>query len=116
VHACLIWRCRWADGYGKRFGLVHVDYNSPNRTRTPKDSARWYAQYAQRAGAAVLDSGVGGEDAPFLGYGGSIEGGKVEVLGDGARTVGLLESGVWSASAVLLVVFFISVAMRVLVK
>jgi hypothetical protein len=106
---------RWADGYGKRFGLVHVDYSSPNRTRTPKDSARWYAQYAQRAGAAVLDSDVGGADAPFLGYG-ATEGGKVEVLGDGARTVGLLESGAWSASAVLLIVFFISVAMRVLVK
>ena len=31
----------WADGYSRRFGLVHVDY--PTQTRTPKASARWYA-------------------------------------------------------------------------
>lgn len=28
----------WADGYSKRFGIVHVDYNN-NLTRTPKESA-----------------------------------------------------------------------------
>jgi len=31
----------WAFGYGKRFGLVHVDYETLRRT--PKASARWYA-------------------------------------------------------------------------
>lgn len=31
----------WAEGYAKRFGLVHVDYAS--QIRTPKDSAHWYA-------------------------------------------------------------------------
>jgi beta-glucosidase len=31
----------WAEGYSKRFGLVHVDYAT--QTRTPKASARWYA-------------------------------------------------------------------------
>jgi beta-glucosidase len=30
----------WAWGFSKRFGLVHVDY--ADRTRTLKDSARWY--------------------------------------------------------------------------
>ncbi|WP_213451665.1 GH1 family beta-glucosidase [Rhizomonospora bruguierae] len=30
----------WAYGYGKRFGLVHVDYAT--QVRTPKDSALWY--------------------------------------------------------------------------
>ena len=30
----------WADGYSKRFGLVHVDYETERRT--PKDSATWY--------------------------------------------------------------------------
>ncbi|MFD0273685.1 GH1 family beta-glucosidase [Kitasatospora sp. NPDC127111] len=32
----------WAYGYGKRFGIVHVDFAS--QRRTPKDSARWYAE------------------------------------------------------------------------
>jgi beta-glucosidase len=31
----------WAMGYGKRFGIVHVDYAT--QTRTPKLSAEWYA-------------------------------------------------------------------------
>src|SRR5262249_46278486 len=30
----------WAEGYGKRFGIVYVDYAS--QRRIPKDSARWY--------------------------------------------------------------------------
>jgi beta-glucosidase len=32
----------WAEGYAKRFGLVHVDYAT--QRRTPKASARWYAE------------------------------------------------------------------------
>ncbi|CAM5232134.1 GH1 family beta-glucosidase [Streptomyces griseomycini] len=31
----------WAYGYSKRFGIVHVDFAS--QRRTPKSSARWYA-------------------------------------------------------------------------
>ncbi|HEY7132345.1 MAG TPA: GH1 family beta-glucosidase [Candidatus Limnocylindrales bacterium] len=30
----------WSLGYGRRFGLVHVDFG--DLRRTPKDSARWY--------------------------------------------------------------------------
>ena len=30
----------WAHGYGKRFGVVHVDYDT--LARTPKASARWF--------------------------------------------------------------------------
>ena len=32
----------WAEGYAKRFGLVHVDYAT--QRRTPKASAHWYAE------------------------------------------------------------------------
>ncbi|MFI6502606.1 GH1 family beta-glucosidase [Nonomuraea typhae] len=32
----------WAWGYGKRFGLVHVDFAT--QRRLPKDSALWYAE------------------------------------------------------------------------
>ena len=30
----------WAEGYSKRFGIVHVDY--PSQLRTPKKSYEWY--------------------------------------------------------------------------
>ena len=35
----------WAYGYDKRFGIVHVDYAT--QVRTPKSSARWYADVAR---------------------------------------------------------------------
>ncbi len=35
----------WSDGYNFRFGLTYVDYDSPARTRIPKDSSRWYGKY-----------------------------------------------------------------------
>ncbi len=40
----------WAYGYGKRFGIVRVDFAS--QRRTPKDSARWYAGVIARNGLA----------------------------------------------------------------
>ena len=42
----------WAEGYAKRFGIVHVDYDT--QERTPKDSARWYADVIRRHRAAIL--------------------------------------------------------------
>ena len=33
----------WANGYRKRFGIVHVDY--PTQRRVPKDSALWYREF-----------------------------------------------------------------------
>ena len=40
----------WEHGYGKRFGIVHVDYAT--QRRTPKHSAHWYRDLiAARAGA-----------------------------------------------------------------
>jgi beta-glucosidase len=36
----------WAWGFSKRFGLIHVDYAT--QRRTPKDSARWFAEVTRR--------------------------------------------------------------------
>ncbi len=42
----------WADGYSKRFGIVHVDYAT--QRRLPKDSAIWYRDFLDTvAGAAA---------------------------------------------------------------
>jgi len=38
----------WAYGYSKRFGIVHVDYES--QRRTPKDSALWYRSVMEANG------------------------------------------------------------------
>ncbi len=35
----------WAHGYGPRFGIVHVDYET--QARTPRASARWYSAVAR---------------------------------------------------------------------
>jgi len=39
----------WASGYAKRFGIVHVDYET--LARTPKDSALWYRDLVARCRA-----------------------------------------------------------------
>lgn len=41
----------WAHGYSKRFGIVHVDYAT--QQRTPKASARFYADVIATHGAAL---------------------------------------------------------------
>ena len=41
----------WAWGYGKRFGIVHVDYAT--LARTPKDSARFYARVVRENAVPV---------------------------------------------------------------
>lgn len=38
----------WAEGYSKRFGIVHVDFAT--QRRTPKDSARFYARVIESGG------------------------------------------------------------------
>ena len=44
----------WASGYEKRFGIVHVDYNTQQRTL--KNSALWYQSFLKRQKAARLVS------------------------------------------------------------
>ncbi len=36
----------WSYGYSKRFGIVHVDYET--QIRTPRSSAHWYARLARK--------------------------------------------------------------------
>lgn len=52
VGGYLVWSLmdnfEWAEGYGKRFGIVHVDYNT--LARTPKASAQWYRDVIGRNG------------------------------------------------------------------
>ncbi|MBO8155673.1 MAG: beta-glucosidase [Bacillaceae bacterium] len=43
----------WAYGYDKRFGIVHVDYNSLKRT--PKKSAYWYKKTIQNNGFSIKE-------------------------------------------------------------
>ena len=41
----------WSLGYSKRFGMVHVNYDT--QERTPKDSARWYSKVIASHGASL---------------------------------------------------------------
>jgi beta-glucosidase len=45
----------WAHGYSKRFGLIHVDFET--QRRTPKASAQYYAAVVASNGA-LLDAGA----------------------------------------------------------
>ncbi|NWY48330.1 LPH hydrolase, partial [Sylvia atricapilla] len=40
----------WVDGYGPRFGLHQIDFDNPNRPRTPKRSAMYYAEIIHNNG------------------------------------------------------------------
>lgn len=42
----------WSEGYAKRFGIVHVDYET--QKRTPKDSAHWYADLIRSHRTATM--------------------------------------------------------------
>lgn len=40
----------WASGYDKRFGMIHIDFDTLERT--PKQSAKWYSEVIGRNGLA----------------------------------------------------------------
>lgn len=42
----------WSHGYHKRFGIVHVDYDT--LVRTPRDSAHWYREVITRNGLSTM--------------------------------------------------------------
>ncbi len=46
----------WTEGFRMRFGLIHVDYAT--RNRTPKDSYHWYAKVIATNGASLPDEVV----------------------------------------------------------
>src|SRR5262249_36808601 len=57
VRGYMVWslldNLEWSLGYTKRFGIVHVDFES--QARTPKDSARFYARVVKSNGAALSE-------------------------------------------------------------
>ena len=46
----------WSLGYSKRFGIVHVDFGT--QQRTPKDSANFYSEVIASNGASLFASGA----------------------------------------------------------
>ena len=54
----------WAAGYTEKFGLHYVDFDDPERPRTPKASARYYAQLIRDNGFVERKLNVTTEPQP----------------------------------------------------
>ena len=46
----------WASGYTEKFGLTRVDFTDPNRTRTPKQSFKYFSKLIKQNGFSESDS------------------------------------------------------------
>jgi len=57
VRGYMLWslmdNLEWSLGYSKRFGMVHVNYTT--QERTPKDSARWYSKVIATNGKSLAE-------------------------------------------------------------
>ena len=57
IRGYMVWslldNLEWSLGYSKRFGVVHVNYVT--QERTPKDSARWYSEVIATHGAKLAE-------------------------------------------------------------
>ena len=51
LHWSFLDNFEWSDGYDQRFGIIYVDYETLKRT--PKDSARWYANVIATNGESL---------------------------------------------------------------
>ena len=58
VRGYMVWslldNLEWSLGFSKRFGIVHVDFET--QKRTPKDSARYYASVIASNGRVLADA------------------------------------------------------------
>jgi beta-glucosidase len=58
VRGYLVWSLldnfEWAEGYAKRFGIVHVDFGTLRRT--PRRSARWYRDVIARNSVGSIEA------------------------------------------------------------
>ncbi|XP_052759311.1 myrosinase 1-like [Galleria mellonella] len=48
----------WTDGYKAKFGLYEVNFTDPRRTRTPRKSAKFYAELIKHQRFIEIDSGT----------------------------------------------------------
>ena len=54
----------WAAGYTEKFGLHYVDFDDPERPRSPKASAKYYAQLIRDNGFVERELNVTTEPGP----------------------------------------------------